>query len=284
MKKKLNSRCVTLEKRLGEVFEQHIFSRANGLGNVRRETSKTRREAIGRMFSILKNELHYGIVEPTNLKPKHVEAIIAYCVEEKYAATTIYNWICYLRMFCEWIGKPGMVKTLGDYAPNLAAQRTEKRSGAGAKATVDFWEMWDRIRDVDEYVAMQVLLMATFSASIREVLRFKPFIADKGTGTHMDLWDGRRGGKPRTVLIDTCFKRGVVAASKSFITKKTLNPRAVLANPNKKIEQNQARYFYILRKCGMSKDRLGVTGRDIVINHANTDELEKRGLLLSGRT
>jgi hypothetical protein len=181
-----------------------------------------------------------------------------------------------LRTLCKWMGKTGMVKTREEYAPGLvrpyAAQNDKSFTGNG----VDFWEAFDKVAAMDVHVAEQILVIKAFGLRRKEVVMLKPLIADRGL--YLEVFDGTKGGRPRTVPIDSDFRRAVIARAKNFVLIKTGSAKGHLGHPDKNLAQNLKRYSYVMGACGYTKVDEGVTGHGLRAEYA-MDELMKRGVV-----
>jgi site-specific recombinase XerD len=248
------------KSKLAELLKQNNHLKLSGKGNTSYRTRDERSEKLYLIFNTLR-ELRYGIEDPANLKPKHVETLVNYWIDNKYAASTIDNNLSHLRALSVWIGKEGLVKPLSEYAPEVKREYAARTDKSFVGNDVDFEEVWKKVRDMDEYVAMQLLFVKAFGARRKEAVMFKPLIADHGL--YIELFAGTKGGRPRIVAIDNDQKRAVITLLKNFVAKKTLNAKGHIGHPDKDLAQNLKRYSYVLGACGINKKDLGVTGHGL---------------------
>lgn len=263
------------QNKLKQIIKGVIHLKASGKGNVSYQTQADREDRLFRIFNTLTKKLKFGIEDPANLKPKHVTSLVQHWVSEELDASTIENYLSLLRIFCTWINKPGMVKGVEAYAPGVRRSYAAQKDRSPRTNGVDIWQMWDKVYEMDKYVAAQLLLVIAFGARKREVVMFMPLIGDKGS--YVELISGTKKKKPRTLPIDTSFKREVMDVLKEF-AKARGYAKAHIANPNKTLAQNEKRYSYVMGACGMTKNDLGFTGHSFRQEYLN-DELERRGVI-----
>lgn len=264
------------QPKLAKIIEDNNFLKSSKTGNTSYKTRKLRSNVLFMIMNTLTKTLKFGLEDPNNLKVRHVEAIVNYWLnEKKLAARTIDMYLCNLRTLVQWMGKEGMVKSLEDYAPNLKKEYAATRDKSFTGNNINFFEIWQQIYEEDQYVARQLLLIKAFGLRKKEAIMFKPLIASHES--YIQVFDGSKGGRPRTVPINSDFKEGVIAHLKNYVIG-TKNPKAHLGNPDKDLEQNLKRYSYILAKSGLTKAELGATGHGLRAEYA-IDQLIKRGLI-----
>ncbi|MBX9901811.1 MAG: integrase domain-containing protein [Burkholderiaceae bacterium] len=268
------------QSRLKILLAENNHQKSNGRGNLSYQSQSDRSDRLFRIFNTLTKVLKFGIEDPANLKPKHIQAIIEFWVEKKLSAATIENYLTILRLFCKWINKRGMVKSLSDYAPGMkrtyAAQVDRSPQFNGA----DFWRLWDEVSQKDGNVGRQLLLVMAFGARRKEAVMFMPLIHDKGL--YVELVSGTKNGKARTVPIDSELKREVLCKLKKYVSEKYGYGKAHIGHPEKTLAQNLKRYSYILGACGLTKDDLGFTGHGFRQEYM-IEQLAKRGVVATIR-
>lgn len=267
--------------KLAAIIRSHNFAKAGGRGTTSFRTRDGRTELLFSAFTTLRG-LGYKIEEPTRLKPKHVEALVKLWIDQGLQISTIDKKLSVLRVFCTWLGKRDIVKSLHEYVPGASRTYAAEQDKSWSAHGIDFWEIWDKASKLNEYVAMQLLLIAAFGARKEEALMFRPLACSRAGGLYIELFDGTKGGRPRTVPVDDLFKVQVLATLKHFVLSRYTTPNAHIGNPSKTLEQNERTYYYVLERCGITKGDLGVTGHGLRAEYAN-DELEKRGVVTSVR-
>ena len=76
-------------------------------------------------------ELGFQLKDPTNIRNKHVVALGLHWEAKGYSASVLQNRLSHLRVFCEWIGKPGLVRDSVEYVRNAATNFESRNSRAG---------------------------------------------------------------------------------------------------------------------------------------------------------
>jgi integrase len=264
------------QSRLQELINANNTMKVSGRGSTSYATREVRARKLFLIFNTLTKELKFGLEDPVNLKVKHIECLVNHWIAEKKAAGTIEMYLSYLRVLCQWMNKSGMVKGLGEYAPGIKRVYAAQRDKSFTGNDVNFWDVWQKVYDMDSYVGMQMLLINAFGLRRKEAVMFQPVIADKET--HIEVYDGTKGGRPRTVPINDDLKRGTLATVKNFIAKKCGRASGHIGHPDKTLLQNMKRYSYVMGACGISKKELGVTGHGLRAEYA-IDQLIKRGLI-----
>lgn len=268
------------QNRLKALIEQNNHQKANKRGNLSYQSQSDRSDRLFRIFNTLTKTLKFGIEDPRNLKPKHIEAVIKHWIAKGLSAATIENYLTILRCFCQWIHKAGMVKKLDVYMPGMRRTYAAKIDRSPQFNGSDFWEVWDQVNAKDQNVARQLLLAMAFGARRKEVVMFMPLIHDKGL--YVELVSGTKNGKPRTVPIDSDLKREVLMTLKAHVSQKHGYAKAHLGNPDKSLAQNLKRYSYVLGACGITKDERGFTGHNFRQEYM-IDQLAKRGVVATIR-
>lgn len=265
------------QHKLKKLLVVHNHLKSNGRGHVSLQSQKDRLDRLFRIFNLLTKVLKFGIEDPANLKPKHVQSLVDHWLGKNLCASTIENNLSLLRLFCNWINKPGMVKGTVVYAPGLKREYAAQVDRSPQFNGAVFWRLWDVIYAMDQFVAMQLLLVMAFGARRKEVVMFMPHLRDKGQ--YVELVSGTKGGKFRTVPIDSILKRQVIKTLQNFVTAKCGNAaKAHIGHPDRTLAQNLKRYSYVLGAVGMTKAEFGFTGHSFRQEYMN-DQLELRGVV-----
>lgn len=260
---------------LQEIINSNNMTKVSGRSSSSYKTRENRAVGLFQIFNTLTKVLKYGIEDPRNLKMKHVHALIKHWQEEKMAHGTIENNISYLRIFCEWARKPGMIPASKLLMPEIDRPYAATHDKSFTGNNIDFWAKWQEVHDKDRYVGMQLLLVKAFGLRRREAIQFKPFVNDLLHSIH--VWDGAKGKRFRLVPIDNDFKMGALAVVKDFI-RQSGNPKKNMGHPDLSLEQSLKRYSYILGACDLTKDDLGATGHGLRAEYA-IDQMIKYGIV-----
>jgi hypothetical protein len=150
------------------------------------------------------HELGFKLKSAHNLKPRHVEALVAHWKGRQITDETIRNRLGWIRWVGDHVGKPGLIPK--DNAVFGLAERTPYQ---GSKARRLDAETLDKVRD--ETIRQALRLQAAFGLRREEALKFRPSIADKGD--HIVLkasWC--KGGRSRIIPITHPRQREILDA------------------------------------------------------------------------
>lgn len=266
------------EKRLRESAKNVLSQKSGGRGLVSSATRDKRHEMLRKIFVTLNKTLGHGIEDARNLKQRHVQVLVKHWTSQGHSPATIDVKLSVLRTLTEGLGKRGVVDSLDSYIPGYrhAYKRKEREAQV---STVDFWPVWERAYREDRYVGMQLLLMMSFGVAIEEAIQFRPVMDDyRGEGMFIEVRNGRDNRRPRAIAVDSEMRKAVLAALKNFIAKRYVDVKASVCNPERTLKQNVNRFYYILRKVGVSRKEMGMTSRWLFPGD-DVGYLERCGLL-----
>ena len=243
--------------RLKELTEAFSYRSYNGTHKqkVSHETKHKRKHVLFLAFRELRED-GYKISDPLNLKPKHIEHLVDRWVAAELSASTITNRISILNLFTVFIGKPGMVKAPEDYVDDkLIIKRSfvNKEDKSWSAKDVDPVAIAAKASAIDIYTGVHVDLMITFGLRVKEAMSLKPYKSDYGQ--HLLVMDGTKGGRTRIVHIDTEHKRQLIDKCKQLCGKVEKN----MCHPDRSLVQEKNRLYYVMRKCDITKEQLGLT-------------------------
>jgi site-specific recombinase XerC len=155
-----------------------------------------------------------------NLKPKHIEALVALWKERGLAIGTIKNYMIELRRVAEYIGKENIVKrTNREYGIDNRTYVTNV-----SKANEFTQEQLSRV--TDPYTKASLRLQREFGLRREESIKIQPAWADLGDRLRLkDSWT--KGGKYREVPIITAAQRAAVDDAKALAGKSSLIPKGM---------------------------------------------------------
>ncbi|TVO55925.1 integrase domain-containing protein [Denitromonas halophila] len=218
-------------------------------------TTDARQAVLFQAFRQL-HEMGYAIKSIYALREKHIEALVSRWDDEGLSASTLQNRISHLRTLAQWLGKGGMVRPSHEYVTDSARVR---RSGVAtydhswSAAGVDVEGVLAMVSAMDDYVGFQLRLCHAFYLRREEAVMFRPHRADKGD--RIEVLDGTKGGRMRIVPLTTDYQRRVLDEAKSRVRSRNGH----VGDPNRNLKQALNRFSYVLRRCGVSKEALGVT-------------------------
>jgi integrase len=114
-----------------------------------------------------------------------------------------------------------------------------------------------------------------YGLRVKEAIMCRPHVAEVDGGLQIIAADhfeprlkverGTKGGRRRTVPIDSDAKRVALEAAKRLARFRD----AHLGRPGRTLQQNHRRFYYVLGKFGITKDMLGVTAHGLRHQYAN---------------
>ncbi len=121
-------------------------------------------------------------------------------------------------------------------------------------------------------------MQAAFGLRVMESLQIEPEISDIGGG-RLHVFRGTKGGKSRMVELDEDqvvreWQVDVLERAKVFAKK---HPKRRLALAHLPLKNARNHYYYVLKKCGVSKLQLGVTSHGLRHSFAARKFEEKTG-------
>ncbi len=260
---------------LQEIIDANNMIKVSGKSTSSYRTRENRASSLFVIFKTLSKELKYGIEDPRNIKMKHVHALIAHWTKIGLGHGTIEGYVSCLRVYCEWIRKPGMIPSTKELMPSIARTYAAEKDKSFTGNNIDFWAKWEEIRQRDVHVAMQLLLVKAFGLRRKEAVQFRPFVREKLQA--IEVWEGAKGKRHRFVPIDNDFKMAALAVVKNFI-RKSGNPKLNMGHPDLSLEQSLKRYSNVMAACGLTKVELGATGHGLRAEYA-IDQMIKHGIV-----
>ena len=234
---------------LNRLLAENIRYSANGKKVVSHATTNDRNKFFGKVIRDL-HALDYKLLELENIKPKHIRALVALWENQGLSASSLQKRFSYLRLLCQWLGKPGMVGDPAHYLndPNryqrqYAARHDKSWQGQG----VDQESVIARIEEKDPRVALMLQLIFAFGLRVQEASLFRPQLDD--LGDHIQVIAGTKGGRPRVVPIDNGEQRAVLErVRQACITSgRSLIPKTYT------LKQWLRHVYYVLEACGISR-------------------------------
>jgi site-specific recombinase XerD len=204
-------------------------------------------------------------------------------------ASTIQSMLSTLRTFCQWIGKPGMVRPAEHYVDKSLVKRTgnatRDRTWSGANA--DRAAIVAKVTQTDPVVGLQLEVMVAFGLRRKEAVMFCPTLAcvpayaipEGETSTEylsfLKIKRGTKGGRIRYAAIrndmqQDVYRRALLAAP---------HPGTHIGYADKNLKQSLDRFSNVLRACGVTMDQLGVTPHGLRHEFASALYCELTGAL-----
>lgn len=232
--------------------------RCYGNHRKRRAAHSTMKKRCQVLFLLFK-QLHEGgfkIENPRNLRPQHVHYLMRLWEDQGLSASVLANRFSIMKSFCDFLGKPGMLGDPENFVRDpysLRRSTVAKKDKSWTGNNIDAQEIVRLLDEHDPYTAMQVRLMQVFGLRLKEAVSIQPVLADHDDCIMVDR--GTKGGRPRLIPIDSDAKRAVLDAAKKLMKRPTQN----LCRPGKRLHQEIAHHYYVMRKVGITAKNLGVT-------------------------
>lgn len=184
------------------------------------------------------------------------------------AASTMQTRISIMRGFCEWMGKPGMVRPLEYYLLNKEhAKRSyitvADKSWSAQYDKVDIDALIAKIEVADAIVGVQLRLMHQFGMRKKEAICFKPKMADHGE--FVVVTEGTKGGRDRVLPVTSQAQRELLDYCKS----RCASVSAHLGRPGKTLLQEMNHFEYVMAKFGIKRTKLGITAHGLRHQYLN---------------
>lgn len=250
------------KKKVAELLAKHAAKRVNGKV-ASMETQETTRDILFANFRKL-DTMGLRINNPENLSEKHIRALVRYWYyEEKKANKTMQNQLSRLRVFGEWIGKPGLVRSLAYYLPEvppetLKVKNATDKSKAWTSVGIDLQDLIRQADTLDWRFGCMLRISIAFGLRREELVHCRPHRADRGY--YLLVVDGK-GGQSRPVPIDTPERRAALDYVKSRLKGDQFLgwPTTVRGKEGSK-EYALGRYNKLMIRLGLTKKDAGVTG------------------------
>lgn len=245
-------------------FERISFNRTYKV-KVSHKTIQKRRDVMYLSFDTLRKQ-GFKINDPLNIKPKHIEHLVAFWVGESLSASTISNRISIINIFLKFIGKEIMVKSPQDYVDDPKTVKrtyvnTEDKSWSAKEIEIN--EKVQKASELDTYSAMHLELMFAFGLRVQESIALQPYKSDYRE--YLLVMHGTKGGRTRIVHIDNDIKKDVLARAKALCGEIGNN----MTHPDRTLLQEINRFYYVMRTLGLTKAELGVTAHGLRHQYLN---------------
>ena len=263
---------------LGAILKANVSIRADG----KPASGRTKQQAadVLKYCFLTLRELGF-VVMPAGLGDRHVQALMNYWwYEKKLKVCTITNYLGTLRKFSTWIGKRGMVKKPHDYLPQVPPSQFIIRAAAIQSKSwsaqgIDEEKIFELADEIDPRFGCILRAQRYFGLRLKEALQFRPWVWD--FGSYVMMPDGvAKGGRSRPIQVRNQQQRDVLELIKSRIGKAdclgwSITKRRKIAT----LKSNRQRYYYQMKKIGMTKKAAGVCGHSLRAAFAEDAVLER---------
>lgn len=275
---------------LGAVLALHNHKHASKMKGVSYKTMLDRQRFLASFYDDLRHNTRFCNADPRELQQRHVRAAADLWRERGLSTATVHNYLSFLRTYCEWIGRPGLVRDVefyyGENSPYLHRQRVAREDHSWLAKRVDVEAKLTEVYAHDRWVAMQLELCYRFGMRPKEARFFRPHVAViprelanprdaehfPGCERFLRVRYGTKGGRPRDVPIRTDEQRALIARAMESVA-----PGMYVGEPGRSAQQNLHRFYNVLRRFGITKAGLGVVAHGLRHQHANDDYAASSG-------
>jgi len=163
---------------LGAILKKHNYKHSKKAKGVGFKTALDRQRLYAGFFRELRRHTPYSNLDPRQLANRHIEAMVERSTARNLATATIHNYLSFLRTYCGWIGKPGMVRKPEFYvgAESLHAHRTQVATSDASwtAKNVDIEGKIAEIAAFDAWVGLRLELCVAFGMRPKESGHFRP--------------------------------------------------------------------------------------------------------------
>ena len=258
-------------------IDPFLRQRANGKGVCSAKTRAERRQFYLRIVAELWDQ-GLRIRKLESLSEKHVEALMERWHDAGICVATLHTRLSMISVLCDYLGKRGLTKPIDHYFPgeNMRRSTVVKESKAWKAKNVDVQEMIALATQVDERLGVMLALQHAFGLRVKESIELRPSHGLIDCGKTLELHQGTKGGKPRTVPVNTPERVRVLQWAISVANNG--NSKRVRW-PDCTWKQAQQRFYGLIRnRLGISKKALGVTPHGLRHGYVQDEYRELTGL------
>lgn len=264
------------QSKVNQVLAENSASRGNGRIASER-TQSMNKEVVFAAFRRLHN-LGHKIQNPHNFGDRHIQILVKDWHEKGKSAKTMQNELSRLRLFCKWLGKPGMVGNIQKYLPDvdpklLVVHAVAKTSKSWSENGIDIVEKFKEVDQRDFRLGLMLRLELAFGLRREEVLKCNPHVQDYVH--YLKIFPGMgKGGRWRDIPIVTNEQRQMLEFVKARTSKtKPLGWEYSAAGKPVSLQQNIRRYENLMASMGFTKKESGVTGHGLRAQFAENHAL-----------
>lgn len=217
--------------------------------------------------------LGFYLSDVSGLSRKHIDAVVVSWRSQGLSNKTIQNQFSRLKVFASWIDKPWLVSPdgacghlLGVDPKSLQVRTVADESKSWSQNGVDVADMIRRAQAEDERLGAMLLLGIAFGLRKKEMLRIKPWKADKCVSLDIDR-SIAKNGRYRNIPFEAgrCGEAQRLALDHA---KSVCRKYDSLGWVGKTFKQNENKYYYHLKRLGITIADSGVTGHGLRAEYA----------------
>lgn len=242
---------------LNVLLKKHLRRSADGRKVVSNATIADRATFYSQMVRQL-HALGYPLLDLDNLKPKHIDVLMKHWEAQQLSASTLQKRFSYLTRLCDWLGKKSMLRPGASYLTDPGAFQRHYAAAYDHSWTAAGVDPLEKIADIatqDPEVARVLRLQHAFGLRLQEASLCDPR-RDQISEDALRITAGTKGGRPRTVPIETAAQRAVLAEAAQW----AMQTGRSMIPPQYDLQQ-------WLTHCHHTLARHGVTRKDGLTSH-----------------
>ena len=196
-----------------------------------------------RLLDLIANqllELGFRRMQPSSLKPKHIDALVAHWQDQGIGVGTLKNRLSALRWWAKKVNKSSII------AKDNSVYGIGKREYVAKTSKAQVLDEKKLAGISDQHVRLSIRLQAQFGLRREESIKFSPNYAIKEDHIRLkSSWT--KGGRARTVPIRSDEQRRLLNEVRTFVRGGSLIP------PDRNYVQQLHCYERQLRNAGMTK-------------------------------
>ncbi len=258
-------------------IEPFLRLRANGKGVCSSKTRDERQQFYLRIVAELWDQ-GLRIRKLESLSEKHIEALMSRWHDAGICVATLHTRLSMISVLCAYLGKRGLTKPIYRYFPdeNMRRSTVVKESKAWKAKGVNVDEMIALATQVDERLGVMLALQHTLGLRVKESIELRPSHGLIDSGKTLELHQGTKGGKPRTVPVNTPERVRVlqwaISVANSGNSKRVRWPDCTWKQAQRRF------YHYVNNRLGISKKDMGVTPHGLRHGYVQDAYREQTGL------
>ena len=267
---KINRLRNSLFRTVKSTIHKPISGTRHTLNRVSERTVSYRWATLKKMLEYI-HAAGYKIEKIQNLRPKHLDAVFAAWERKEHSHSTIQTELSVLRYLAEVINRPDLKQHIDEYAERKIKEHRKALAHYGKPREKRAWSIQDervatallRIIEKDSLVALQLTLQHAFGLRVRESFRLRP-AESYHAGSRLELTRGTKGGRPRTVPVETEEQRKLLehALEVAELIGGSMMPREYSET------SWRHHYYCVLRDCGFTRQDLGITSHGLRHDYA----------------
>ncbi len=260
----------TLWRTVKKHIRQPMTHTRQSLRNVSERTVAWRRGILHEMVNHI-YDAGYKPERVQNLRTKHLDAVFEAWKRNDNQHNTIQTKLSVIRFLAEILDRPDLIRHINCFAEEESREYRKavietgkpRENKAWMSSTEAVVNVLNRIIAKDSLVALQLALQHAFGLRVREAFRLRPAESYQA-GCRLELTRGTKGGRPRTVPVETEEQRKLLEHALEVAK---LNGGSMMPRDFSEISWRH-HYYSVLRNCGFTQRDLGITSHGLRHDYA----------------